>query len=584
MGIGASYGFAQLIGFHFTKLHGILPFLMLGVGIDDMFVIMQAWEKLKSFHERFGLTMRHAGVAVTITSLTDFLAFLTGATTVIPALASFCIYSAFGILFIYYFQVTFFLAWFSIDQRRVEDVRDGIICCWKKKDWEPSQCSRLDVLAFLFTKLVAILDTIPGKIIVFLLTALLFGLGLFGTLTLETDFDYSEWVEEGTYLRNYFDENAKHFPSNGDSASVYTTALDYHTDLKALDEMINELKELEGNNLRPNSIESWIQPFIEYTNTKNNWSGANGLPNRPNYTEAQFTLHLQDFMAGPGRIYRANFEFDKANPSRVILTKIKYTHILFDKTAERLVAMNKVFNVVRNHSFTNKVFTYGESYANNLTIEIITEELIRNILISLCVIFLCSLFLIADIFAALLVLLVVTITVVNVAGFSNFWGLTIDTTFAVFVTISIGLCVDYSAHIAHGFMTETGTRGERMKNTMIKIGPAVLNGGLSTFIAFVLLAGSKSKVFFTFFKIFFLVVWFGLYHGLIFLPVLLSIIGPASHRTDQGFAQKNMASSWELNGKENKAFEKDPPLAIISRKSTPPDIKNTPTMPGEIQT
>ena len=39
---------------------------------------------------------------------------------------------------------------------------------------------------------------------------------------------------------------------------------------------------------------------------------------------------------------------------------------------------------------------------------------------------------------------------------------------------------------------------------------------------------SQSHVFTTFFKIFFLVVAFGLYNGLVFLPVVLSLIGPAS--------------------------------------------------------
>ena len=41
MGIGSAYGLCQLLGFFFTNMHGLLPFLMLGVGIDDMFVIMQ---------------------------------------------------------------------------------------------------------------------------------------------------------------------------------------------------------------------------------------------------------------------------------------------------------------------------------------------------------------------------------------------------------------------------------------------------------------------------------------------------------------------------------------------------------------
>lgn len=48
--------------------------------------------------------MKHAGVAVTITSVTDVLAFVIGASTVIPALGSFCVYAGLGIFFIYLYQ------------------------------------------------------------------------------------------------------------------------------------------------------------------------------------------------------------------------------------------------------------------------------------------------------------------------------------------------------------------------------------------------------------------------------------------------------------------------------------------------
>ena len=89
--------------------------------------------------------------------------------------------------------------------------------------------------------------------------------------------------------------------------------------------------------------------------------------------------------------------------------------------------------------------------------------------------------------------------------------------------------MDYSAHISHTFLTISGDRRSRSEATLVNIGPAVLNGGTSTFIAFILLASSDSHVFSTFFKIFFLVVVFGLFHGLIFLPVLLRWIGPAAY-------------------------------------------------------
>ncbi len=85
----------------------------------------------------------------------------------------------------------------------------------------------------------------------------------------------------------------------------------------------------------------------------------------------------------------------------------------------------------------------------------------------------------------------------------------------------------------HPSQVETGSRDERIRRTLTDIGPAVLNGGVSTFLAFVLLAGSKSHVFASFFKIFFLVVAFGLYHGLVFTPVLLSLVGPQTHKPEE---------------------------------------------------
>ena len=41
MGVLISLGLSSALGFPFTTIHGILPFLALGIGIDDMFVIMQ---------------------------------------------------------------------------------------------------------------------------------------------------------------------------------------------------------------------------------------------------------------------------------------------------------------------------------------------------------------------------------------------------------------------------------------------------------------------------------------------------------------------------------------------------------------
>ena len=49
-----------------------------------------------------------------------------------------------------------------------------------------------------------------------------------------------------------------------------------------------------------------------------------------------------------------------------------------------------------------------------------------------------------------------------VGGFMDLWGLSVDTTAAILISIAMGLTVDYSAHIAHAFMVVHGTRNERV--------------------------------------------------------------------------------------------------------------------------
>ena len=109
--------------------------------------------------------------------------------------------------------------------------------------------------------------------------------------------------------------------------------------------------------------------------------------------------------------------------------------------------------------------------------------------------------------------------------------------------------MDYSAHVMHRFLLETGDRKERVVKTLANLGPAVLNGGISTFLAFALLATSRSHVFMSFFKIFFLVVSFGLFHGLLVLPVVLSFVGPASSRYTEVpvTAEQNQENKTESN-------------------------------------
>ena len=88
MAFAVTCGICSLLGISYGPVHTALPFLMLGIGVDDMFVIVACWKNLNlgnnegSLPEKFGQILQHAGVPITVTTLTDIAAFLVGSLTV----------------------------------------------------------------------------------------------------------------------------------------------------------------------------------------------------------------------------------------------------------------------------------------------------------------------------------------------------------------------------------------------------------------------------------------------------------------------------------------------------------------------
>ena len=71
-------------------------------------------------------------------------------------------------------------------------------------------------------------------------------------------------------------------------------------------------------------------------------------------------------------------------------------------------------------------------------------------------IFTVILVLLSNIKITLTVFLTVVLTLVDIIGFLHFWGITIDIISCVNIVLAVGLCVDYSVHIAHAFLVAEG--------------------------------------------------------------------------------------------------------------------------------
>ena len=87
-----------------TSIHNLIPFLLLGVGVDDMFVLCNAIDQTPLHYtaeKRIQEAVKHAGPSITITSFTNALAFYFGSMTSLIAVRSFCIFATVCICMLY---------------------------------------------------------------------------------------------------------------------------------------------------------------------------------------------------------------------------------------------------------------------------------------------------------------------------------------------------------------------------------------------------------------------------------------------------------------------------------------------------
>jgi len=553
MGLVIAIGISSLIGYPYTPIHAILPFLCLGIGIDDMFVIAQCWSNMQkdplnaglSLPDRMGIAMKHAGVSVTVTSLTDVFAFGVGAVTQMPGLESFSVCTAIGLGAIFLLQVSWFVAWMSLDERRITFGRDGLLPCIVHKDFKPSSCSQSNYGDVVVKKYAKLLSSVIFKFLVIVFTLGILAIGLWGSILIRQKFDPVLLLPSDSYLREWLNVHDELYPDNGWGAEIYTGQFN-HSDLYKFEELTNSLEDLKNTKTHLRGVQSWWAKLKKYSEEKTNFTNWKDFAN-----PHDFPLILSDFLFSPlGSNFKSNFKFEdelvcnQAAPS-IKASKFKIDYLIFNGPEEHIPARRKVEELVKRSNISG-AFSHVQVYAAWETDEIIGFEMWRNIGLAMLCVFIVTLILLANLPICLMVLSIVIITLVDIVGFLHFWDITIDIISCINIVLAIGLCVDYSVHIGHAFMVAKGSRKEKAAEAIATIGPAVFNGGMTTFLALVLLGASTSHVFVTFFKVFVLTVLFGLFHGLVLFPVILSLVGPLD-MSDESSSQSVGSTSTDIS-------------------------------------
>lgn len=563
--VGLAYactiGWCSIFGVSFGPVHSSLPFLLMGLGIDDMFVMSACWENLpesasqKSLPLRIGLMLKHAGVSIVITSFTDIVALLIGAITILPSLKSFCIYAAVGVFFIFCFSVTFYVAAFTLDIKRMQNNRNGVLFCYKHKRDIKIVTNKTIFEHWLALFYKHIVFTIPGKIVVILFTVIVTSFSIEAVYHLEQRFDPKWFIPDDTYYHKFLTAHDYFYPEEGNMGMVFLGEMDYVHEFTSLHNMMEKLK----TSGYANDFLDWTDSFHKYVLIN---YGRDLLINASAVKDSDFNNYLSRFLnSRQGGKFQGNLKFEKqfscGKPaSKIKASTMSFIFKKFSGPKEYLPAMNSVKDLVKSTNITSGDgyrSVWSKVFATWVTDEIIAVEVERNIELALVCVMVCTIILITNLQMCLWMFLCVLLTLINVLGCMQKWGMTVDIVCCIGLELAIGLCVDYAAHVGHTFLTiKEGSKSERAFKTVTSIGLAVLKGGGSTLLSLSLLSASKAYTFQSFFKIFLLVIFFGLFNGLVFLPVCLSLIGPSAYSSKEPQNTTEMVALNEKHDAEEK--------------------------------
>jgi patched 1 protein len=132
--VAAGLGFCALLGIPFNATTTqIVPFLALGLGVHDMFLLTHTYAELSVNEvpsgEQTGVVLKRTGLSVLLTGLSNVSAFFAAAIIPIPALRTFCLQAGILLLFNLAAMLLIFPAMVSLDLRRRRSGRRDILCC-----------------------------------------------------------------------------------------------------------------------------------------------------------------------------------------------------------------------------------------------------------------------------------------------------------------------------------------------------------------------------------------------------------------------------------------------------------------------
>ncbi|XP_023235016.1 patched domain-containing protein 3-like [Centruroides sculpturatus] len=421
-----AFGLLLLCGMKYTEANLIVPFIVVGIGLDDSFVLLAAWRKTNpkdSVEKRMSETYSEATISITITSLTNVACSLIAITTPFGILQIAGSYMALSIFIDYIYQVTFFGGCLALDGYLEAKNLHAVLFVPVKLDERPSVVQRID-----------------------------------------------DAFDENTFYSQYRDR----------IQIIVTSSLDYsdpniQNNIEKLTTELENSPHVAGSNF----TESWLRLYLKFIKDPQFWLSLKGynLSRPEDFTDALRRVFLKFKWA---KRFNKDIVFSD-DGTKILASRFFIQTKLVDNSLKDNEVFINVWTVIDRYNLP--VYCYNNRY---IFFDYILEAVpvtTQSIVISSSVVILIFIIFIPNLFCAFCIALTIACIEVITIGYISVWGVPLHPILTVLLIVITGFCTDYAAHISYAYAKSKGKNpNEKLRDCLDVAGHAIVQGCLSSLL------------------------------------------------------------------------------------------------------